>query len=474
MIKVAVAQGKRSTLDNLMGSDQANRGDTISTMSKGAFLAEFERDYLELSDDAGHMPSMKQRHDKVAQNLAIMLPAELGVSAGCVQQRKRDGSITGTSQAMTIAAAMYDVIDELAPSTGKSGMLRNRVNSLSQPGSGCPSDFPAIKQFLSDYSNFAKEMVGRRKSLTAERKAKVNDIAIAASRETTTPSVAKDNAIFARIERNYRPRPESKLEPMRPIAGPEQFDELTKLLIADYGVSADCLLENKAISGAAETGQARSVAHAMNSILMYGWAMKYSPATADASRINTTIDPLSRRAPFGCPADFDKIKRFLNDFSSFTRSMIERKDAESLARSHQKEDAQRRKDAQDKERSVALRTGREKPASFKDYMLMHDHGVGDQFYGSPLLKPDNKVYLFGTGAVDREEGGGLLVRNSGGSYIHVKTSRSTPIYGDLRVNMPVVVIGRYIGNTQYTTVVGAVKTAPMIEAIAISKAPVMY
>ena len=476
LTSTATAQGKGSTLDNLMGEDRSSRSNTPSTiLTKAAFLAEFERDYLETSDDAGHLPGMKQNLEKVTNNLAIMLPSEASISAACVQQRRRDGRIAGTSQARTIAAAMYDVIDELAPSANKGGMLRDRVNSLSQLGSGCPADFPAIKQYLSDYSDFAKGMVGRRKNLTAERKSKVNEMVVSASIDTPSSSVTKGNAVFTRIENGYRPKAEQKSEPTRPIASFDQFEELAKLLTTEYNVSADCVQEKERNGKNVESSQARAIANAMNSILIYGWNTKYSPATADASRLNKDLDPLSRKPPYGCPADFEKIKKFLNDFSSFTKSMIDRKEAEGLAKAQQREEAQRRKETQDKERSVALRTSKEKPVSFKDYMLLHDYGTGDQFYGSPLLKPDNKVYLFSTGGLDREEDGGLFVKSpGGGGYIHVKTTRSTPVFGDLRMNMPVVVIGRYVGNIQYTTVIGAVKTAPVIEAIAISKAPVLY
>lgn len=331
---------RSSTLDNLMGSDQPKRTNASSAMTKMSFLAEFESDYLEKSDDAGRLPGMKQSHDKVANALAITLPAEFGVSAACVQQRRRDGRVTGSPQAMTIAAVMYDVIDQLAPSTNKGGMLHDRVKSLSQPGIGCPNDFPAIKQFLSEYSDFAKSMVDHKLALVTNRKAKAQE------------QVRQDK------------------------------------MAADHQASEKASKERQ----------------------------------------------------------------------------VQEREAEM----------RRQKRESDDKRKIALRSGAEKPASFRDYMLMHDYGAGDQFYGSPLLKPDNKVYLFGTGGLDREDGEGLIVRNSGGDYIHVITNRSTPIYGELRIKMAIVVIGRYVGNTQYTTVMGAVRTAPMIEAIAVSKAPVYY
>lgn len=329
-----------STLNQLMGSEQAARNNSVSSVTKAALLAEFEKDYLEKSDDAGRLPGMKQSHLKVANGLATMLPAEYRVSAACVQQRSRDGSTSGSSQAMTIASAMYDVIDQLTPSANKGGMLHDRVNSLSKAGTGCPSDFPAIEQFLSEYADFAKSMVNRKLALVNEKGAKEQD-------------------------QNRQAK----------LAADQQANEKAK------------------------------------------------------------------------------------------------KERDAQARDA---DMRREKKEADEKRKIALRSGAEKPASFKDHMLMNDYGTGDQFYGFPLLKPDNKVYLFGTGALNREEDGGLFVRSPGGDYIHIKTSRSTPIYGELRMNMPIVVIGRYVGNIQYTTVIGAVKTAPVIEAIAISKAPVYY
>jgi hypothetical protein len=336
---LAYGQGT-GTLDSLMNSSQSARSNAASPVSKASFLADFERDYLAKATDKGTMQGMSQRADKVGDGLAAMLPAEYGVSATCVQQRSRDGRISGNSQARTVAAAMYDVLDQIATSGNKGGMLRDRVNSLSKPYTGCPNDFPAIKQFLDDYAEFAKGMVDRKLALVGERKA----------------------------------NEEEKARQVKAAAN-QKADE--------------------------QAGKQR--------------------------------DAQAREA-----------------------------------------EMKRQKKESDEKRKLALRSGSEKPGSFRDYMLMHDHEIGDQYYGSPLRVPDNKVYLFGTGAFDREDSGGLFIRNSGNEYIYVKTSRGTPIYGDLRVNMAIVVIGKYVGNIQYTTVIGAIKTAPVIEAFAISKAPVYY
>lgn len=128
-----------------------------------------------------------------------------------------------------------------------------------------------------------------------------------------------------------------------------------------------------------------------------------------------------------------------------------------------------KKEAEEKRKS-ALQSGYAKPNSFNDFMLMHDDYVGgDQYFANPLLKPNNRVYLFSIGGIDRQDGNNLIIKSTTG-YIFVRTNHSTPMFGVLQVHSPTVVLGRYVDNTQYTTVLGEIRTAPVIEAIAVTKA----
>ena len=340
----AQAPSRSSSLDDLMGDKPTvQRNAAAAAMTKAEFFAEFEHHYMEAARSNGIISSIDQEYSDVAKSLAVMLPSEFGISTQCVQQRMRDGRISGSRQAMAIASAMYDVIDKIASSGGKApsgrktDTLREKVNSLSQRAGGCPNDFPAIKQYLEEYTEFAKALVARKQNAVAERQTK-----------------EKEEAQQAKL------------------AADKQREE----------------------------------------------------------------DETEKREAQAQEAQQQKLKREATE-----------------------------------KRKLVLRSGAEKPASFRDHMLMYDYGMGDQFFSSPMLKPDGKVYLFGTGTLDGQDGSDLIFKGYNG-YVVVKIGRNTPIYGDIRINMLTVVIGRYVGNTQYTTVIGVVKTVPIIEAIAVSQAPV--
>lgn len=327
---------KGSSLDALLGAQHSDDHATGNAIGKQQLFADFESVYMEKSDDTGNFPSAAQRPDKVSDGLAVILPSEYGVSESCIQQRRRDARISGSSQARSIAAVMYDIVDQLAPPRyGKpSGdMVRQRMSYLSQPGMGCPADFPKIRAFLDEFTDFAKAMVDRKKAVVTAK-------AKQAEREQQLVEARKSEKV--------------------------------------------------------------------------------------------------------------------------------QKDAEAEARAAEARRSE--KEANDRRRTSLL-AGKEKPASFRDHMLMHDYAIGDQYIWSPLVKADNKVYLFGTGSLDRQDGQDLILRSANG-YVMVKMGRSTPKYGELQVNRLTVVLGRYIDNTQYTTVMGAIKTAPVIEAIAVAKGPV--
>lgn len=335
----ASASQSNSSLDRLLGNDADSlQGQAGAGSTKAEFFSSFEKHYFEVASSSGAISDMQRKYMDIGNSLARMLPSEFGISIQCVQQRARDGRISGTSQARSIAAAMYDILDKLA-APERSNALRARFDSLARPGSGCPNDFAGIKQYLDTYTEFAIQLVDRHQKAVAERQSQMRE----AEREAKLAADRK-------------------------------------------------------------------------------------------------------------------------------RSEEDAKNREAQARDEAQKTAMR--EAQEKRRA-SLRSGAAKPNSFQDHMLMHDYVWGEQYFSSPLVEPDGKVYLFGTGALDRKDGNDLILKNPDG-YVIVRPKRGTPIYGELQVNRLTVVLGRYVANAQYTTVIGAVKTAPVIEAIAISKAPVQF
>lgn len=124
----------------------------------------------------------------------------------------------------------------------------------------------------------------------------------------------------------------------------------------------------------------------------------------------------------------------------------------------------------------ALRQGKaEEIRNFNDAMIFYSAGNGRLLMARPKIKPDSRLYGAYGAVLDRvEQGGDTLIIRAGSppnyafitGLLAVKQHRS--VIENLRIGMPIHVIGRYVKNTEYSTVLGAAKTAVVLEAVYIS------
>lgn len=89
---------------------------------------------------------------------------------------------------------------------------------------------------------------------------------------------------------------------------------------------------------------------------------------------------------------------------------------------------------------------------------------------SPLLNPDNSLYAGGI-VIDANDSGYIRGKYQSGFadepmlYVFLKTTKKTVYFNPsiMRIGASIGLVGKYIGNMDYTTVLGTQKTAPIIE-----------
>jgi hypothetical protein len=120
------------------------------------------------------------------------------------------------------------------------------------------------------------------------------------------------------------------------------------------------------------------------------------------------------------------------------------------------------------ERTEALRSGQAKVESYGDARLFYQPMEGFQLVMRPKVQPDGKVYEV-QGILERVEGSTLLVKFADKHYFFITAKEKQPrdFMKNLRIGGILHVIGRYTSNREYTTVIGATRTAVVFEAISI-------
>ncbi len=122
-------------------------------------------------------------------------------------------------------------------------------------------------------------------------------------------------------------------------------------------------------------------------------------------------------------------------------------------------------------RANALKSGAEKVVSLSDAILLNDPASLLPIMGSPLLTPDGKYYV-GNVFVEAQEDSlirvqGALVMGQMGSktYAYLKLPKNAMNFSaeGMRIGGTISIVGKYIGNINYNTVSGVIKTAPVIE-----------
>lgn len=131
----------------------------------------------------------------------------------------------------------------------------------------------------------------------------------------------------------------------------------------------------------------------------------------------------------------------------------------------------------DAERQKALASGVAQVSSIRDAVLLHSPVKPlDRLMYAPLITADNAVYG-GMVVLEMEEKPGLLRVRWGTpdgqtpTYAFIQVSKQTKILSPeiMRGATHIGLVGRYVQNANYKTVVGVVKTAPVLEAMYIGE-----
>jgi hypothetical protein len=129
------------------------------------------------------------------------------------------------------------------------------------------------------------------------------------------------------------------------------------------------------------------------------------------------------------------------------------------------------------ERKRKVRSGEVKAANFAEAKLVY--APSEELYevvASPLLAP-NQGYYSGDVLIDAIEKSDLLrgkivnLRGFDNVYVFLRTSNRTTNYvssNEMRIGALIKVLGRYVDNVKYNTLIGQQKTAPLIEVMYIS------
>jgi hypothetical protein len=121
------------------------------------------------------------------------------------------------------------------------------------------------------------------------------------------------------------------------------------------------------------------------------------------------------------------------------------------------------------DRKRLLKSGRVKISSIKDAALYHDPTQTlPAVIQSPLLSPDSAMYR-GCAVLDGKEQEEILRAKAlrGVAYVFLKTSTKTKNFSPsrMRIGETVCLVGRYVGNVKYRTVIGEPKIAPLINVL---------
>ncbi len=180
-------------------------------------------------------------------------------------------------------------------------------------------------------------------------------------------------------------------------------------------------------------------------------------------------------------------KRFTAGFNRIKEEKEQRALAEQQAnatRLAQQEEAER-KSASDKQELEALNrdlvSGRVKPTNLDQAIIAFDAKDGESIVKSPKINPDNKLYhLIGT--IEKASGdspefiGKIYVNYAYAAlspsilsinpyfYVSIPKELQEDYANNARINGSVSLVGRYVSNTEYSTVSGETKIAPVFDA----------
>ena len=289
-----------------------------------------------------------------------------------------------------------------------------------------------------------------------------------------TETITKDE-LFDLIKTRYLA--ESKHEGGRPtlLFHPEKkfIDAVSTVLSNDFEVHCGEARTNSIpdINFLENDGLARQILGAADVII----EMQYDPdprsippslLTGHRNQLRQQLVGYIERATSYCPQYTVQVKQFLDDFANES----ERWKQASIERAEQSKMQQSEAIAR---RGEELRSGRIEIQGISDAALFYRAANGLSVMGNPKVQADNKYYVI-QGFLERiEDGGDALLAKFGDNYariVHVSASKQqVGLLDNLRAGRNFHVVGRYVNNVEYTTVIGASRVVPVFEAAYISQ-----
>jgi len=283
--------------------------------------------------------------------------------------------------------------------------------------------------------------------------------------------------LFEFLKRQYLNKSASNDTPIISRSDNVQF-ALARILTDDYDVHCDpahgnLLPANHYIAG--------SVLSSMNFIIEVQYGNK--TAKNQLAFQMKTIDNHCKDID-----ELNKVKEFLDEFVTESEEWHQivlsarEKKAAADARAKEVQAAADARVKKEKEAAYAkhideVRKGTvSEIKNFNDALIFYDAQNGTSLAMHPRVQPDNKLYGISGVILERAEHDGdmLIIRLSYSRY-YAFVTHALAIehnHGDiknLRIGMPLNIIGKYIGNEDYTTVGGETRTAVVFKAVYLSQ-----
>lgn len=181
---------------------------------------------------------------------------------------------------------------------------------------------------------------------------------------------------------------------------------------------------------------------------------------------------------------FDDCLRYASSVITEAKKEEEAKNQEKIKAEQQEEAelAAKKTEEEQKEKNLIsdLKSGKKRPASLKEAMLLYDAPFGLDLASAPKIKPDGKLYgVMGTIAVANEDDSFIAESIEGLAKLIDFGAASEKKYFEIKIpnelkekyeNSAQIghifnMVGRYIANAEYNTVSGQVKSMPVFEAV---------
>lgn len=219
------------------------------------------------------------------------------------------------------------------------------------------------------------------------------------------------------------------------------------------------------------------------------WGTRFDPTRARTA-LNRQLDDIAKGSHIHGPCiDRAPVERLLTDLIASLQqgeqaqrereAERQRRQAEAAARTEAErraaeaaeQERQRQAHQAMLERRRQLQAGEIEPRNWNDVRMKYDAGDGYPILLRPMVTPDRAVYLLRHVELVRREADNLLIVNGGTE--HEPRYGAVLITPDSRTldrerwafNHPLTVIGRYIDNLEYRTLIGARRTMPVFEAL---------